>query len=99
MDMGVCAAILSLAALFSATAASAEQRPIDTAKSELTVRVFKSGVFGALGHDHEIAAPIQSGFVDTATRRVEFRVAARSLSVRDRNASEKDRGEIRSTMM
>ena len=41
--------------------ASAQQRAIDTAKSVMTVRVFKAGVFSALGHNHEISAPISSG--------------------------------------
>ena len=32
---------------------------IDTQKSVMTVRVFKSGLFSAFGHDHEISAPIR----------------------------------------
>lgn len=95
--MRVCAAVCSIASLL-AVAAAAEQRQVDTAKSEITVRVYKSGVFGALGHDHEIAAPVKSGAVDTAAHTVELRVAAASLKVRDPNASEKERGEIQNTM-
>ncbi len=96
--MRVCAAIFSITG-FLCAAASAEQRQIDTAKSEMTVRVYKAGVLGAFGHDHEIAAPIESGAVDTSAHTVELRVAAASLRVRDPKASEKDRGEIQSTMV
>lgn len=95
--MKVWAAVFSIAILLVA-AASAGQLQIDTAKSEITVRVYKAGVFGALGHDHEIAAPVKSGAVDTSAHTVELRVAAASLKVRDPNASEKERGEIRTTM-
>ncbi|HTP32278.1 MAG TPA: YceI family protein [Candidatus Acidoferrales bacterium] len=92
------AAVLSIAA-FLCAAASAEQRQVDAAKSEITVRVYKAGVFGAFGHDHEIAAPVKSGAVDTSAHTVELRVAAASLKVRDPGASEKDRGEIQNTMI
>jgi polyisoprenoid-binding protein YceI len=96
--MKVCAAIFFITG-FVCAAASAGHWQIDTAKSEITVRVYKAGVLGAFGHDHEIAAPIKSGVVDTSAHTVELRVAAASLKVRDPNASEKDRGEIQSTML
>src|SRR5438445_438499 len=89
-----CVALLALAA-----AASAEQHAIDTAKSSITVHVYKAGVLGSLGHDHEISAPIAAGSVDTAGRHVELRVNAKALRVRDEKASEKDRAEIQSTML
>jgi len=77
---------------------AAQQRAIDTAKSVLTVRVYKAGVFSAFGHDHEIVAPISSGSVDVNARRVELHVRAAALRVRDPNASQKDRDEIQKTM-
>jgi len=82
-----------------AAAASAQQRAIDTEKSVMTVRVYKAGVFSALGHDHEIAAPIASGTVDNAAHKVEIHVKAGALKVRDPKVSEKDRAEIQSTML
>ena len=81
-----------------APAANAQQRAIDTAKSVLTVRVYKAGVFSTFGHDHEISAPVASGNVDAAARRVELHVHASTLRVRDKDASEKDRAEIQKTM-
>ena|SRR5579884_2418659 len=79
--------------------AGAQPHAIDTGKSTLTVRVYKAGVFSALGHDHEIAAPISRGTVDAAARRVELDVKASALQVRDRDASGKDRDQIQSTML
>ena len=86
IDMRVCAAIFSITG-FLCAAAAAEQRQIDTSQSKMTVRVYKAGVLGAFGHDHEIAAPIKSGAVDTSAHSVELRVAAASLKVRDANTS------------
>jgi polyisoprenoid-binding protein YceI len=74
-------------------------RPIDVENSTMTVYASASGVLAAFGHDHEIAAPIAAGAVDPAARRVELRVDAAALRVRDPKASEKDRAEIRKTML
>ena len=63
------------------------------------VRVYKAGVFSAFGHDHEIAAPIASGSIDTAVQQAELRVNAGALQVRDPKGSDKDRAEIQSTML
>jgi polyisoprenoid-binding protein YceI len=92
--IALCCVSLALAA-----AAGAQQRAIDPEKSVMTVRVYKAGVFSALGHDHEIAAQITSGTVDTAAHTVELHVKAGALRVRDPNVSEKDRGQIQSTML
>jgi polyisoprenoid-binding protein YceI len=80
-------------------AATAQQRPIDTKKSTVTVQVKKSGLLSAFGHDHEIAAPLAGGTVDPAGRKVELHFHAAALQVRDHGISEKDRGEIQSTML
>ena len=84
--------------LVFASSTAAQPRPIDTANSTLTVRVFKAGVFSALGHDHEISARIASGSVDVAGHRVQLTAKASSLRVADPHVSEKDRAEIQSTM-
>ena len=83
----------------TALCVSAQQREVDAAKSVMTVHVSKSGILSALGHDHEISAPIGSGTVNTATRMVELRVRAAALRVRDPNSSDKDREEIQTTML
>ncbi len=65
----------------------------------MTVHVFKTGVFSALGHNHEIAAPIAGGTVNLTAHQVELHTSARALQVRDPEVSSKDRAEIQSTML
>jgi polyisoprenoid-binding protein YceI len=79
--------------------AEAEQRPIDTARSVLTVRVDKAGAFSAFGHNHQIEAPVASGGVDPEAKTVELRVKAAALKVKDPKVSDKDRAEIEKTML
>ena len=87
------------ATLASCASLSAQPRAIDTQKSVLTVRVYRSGIFSVLAHDHEIAAPIAGGSVDAAAHRVTLRVDAGTLRVLDSGASDKDRNEIQRTML
>jgi polyisoprenoid-binding protein YceI len=89
-------AILSLACV---TLASGQPRAIDTAKSVMTIHVYKAGMFSALGHDHEISAPIAGGSVDVQGRKVDLHVSAGALRVQDPKASDKDRGEIQANML
>jgi polyisoprenoid-binding protein YceI len=81
------------------TAEASSERAIDTERSAVTVRVYKSGLFSSFGHDHEIRAPIKDGAFDEEKSTVWFVVEARSLRVRDSDASEKDRAEIQTTML
>jgi hypothetical protein len=52
--------VLSVAAISVAQSAA-----IDPARSTVTVRVYKKGLFSGLAHDHVIKAPIASGTIDT----------------------------------
>jgi polyisoprenoid-binding protein YceI len=66
----------------------------------LKVRVFKTGFFSAFAHNHDIAAPITQGVVDTSEHAsVELSVDARKLRVGDPEVSEKDRADIQKTML
>src|ERR1700674_6022872 len=79
---------------------NAQQHNIDTQKSALTIHVGKTGAFSALGHEHEVRAPIQSGTADTGSHpAVEVHVDARALRVIDKDGSEKDRAEVQQTML
>ena len=80
-------------------AANGQPRAIDTAKSTMTIHVYKSGVLSAFGHDHEISAAIAGGTVDVEGRKVELRADAGALRVRDAKVSDKDRDEIQTTML
>lgn len=79
---------------------SAQQHEIDTQKSTLTIHVGKAGVFSALGHEHEVRAPIHSGTADTGSHpAVEVHVNARELRVVGKDEPEKDRAEVQKTML
>ncbi len=78
----------------------AQQHNIDTQKSTLTIHVGKTGAFSGLGHEHEVRAPIHSGTADTGPHPViEIHVNALELRVIDKDASDKDRGEVQQTML
>ncbi|PYX08285.1 MAG: hypothetical protein DMG88_11135 [Acidobacteria bacterium] len=90
--------VISLPLLLCAGDAAAPT-PIGPQKSSITVRVFKSGVFSAFGHEHEISAPIQQGSFTENPASVELMVDARKMRVMDKDVSEKDRTEIQQTML
>jgi len=77
----------------------AQTQAIDAAKSTLTIRVFKSGLFSAFAHDHEIEAPIEKGLIDSsANPAVQLQIDARKLRVLDPESSADARAEIERTM-
>jgi polyisoprenoid-binding protein YceI len=81
------------------TCLAQEVRQIDTKKSSITIRVFKSGLFSAFAHDHEIVAPISEGHFSEVQPSVELKVRSGELRVMDREVSDKDRNTIQSTML
>jgi polyisoprenoid-binding protein YceI len=91
------AALILPAALWAAAAATPNE--IDTQKSVMTVRVFKSGMFSAFGHDHEISALIRDGKFSEGDRSVDLTVDARQMRVMDKDVSDKDRAEIQENML
>src|SRR5713226_7786097 len=90
---------LAAAGLVCVLGVNAQQHNIDAQKSTLTIHVGKTGLFSGLGHEHEVRAPIHSGTADTGARpAVEIHVDARALRVLDKDASEKERAEVQTTM-
>jgi hypothetical protein len=76
-----------------------KRHAIDTEKSLLKVRVYRSGLFSLFAHNHEIAAPIAEGVVQTmGTPAVELRVDARQLRVLDPDLAPEKRAEVQKTM-
>src|SRR5213082_3691358 len=63
--------------------ARAQEHPIDTATSKLTVRAFKTGLFSGLADNHEIVAPIKEGSIDEAAAHVKFAVESQRMKVLD----------------
>jgi len=93
-------AFLSISALLGvAQSNSSPAKEIDTARSVLTVRVYKTGLFSAFAHDHEIRAPIQKGLIEETKSSLEVAVDARTLRVLDPKVSDSDRAEIQGTML
>ncbi len=79
----------------------AQVRAIDTERSTVTVHVFKAGLFSALGHEHEVRAPIASGTVEVsqADPKVELAFHARQLQALDPDLKPSDRAEVQATML
>ena len=77
----------------------AQSRDINVEKSVLTVRVYKTGLFSAFAHDHEIHAPIAGGSFDEQKRAVEFKVKSADLRVIDPGVSQGDRDQVQATMV
>jgi polyisoprenoid-binding protein YceI len=75
------------------------RKEIDTDRSVLTIRVYKAGLLGAFGHEHEIRAPIREGTFDEHKKTVDLVVDSRRLAVLDSDISDKDRAEIQNTML
>lgn len=79
---------------------SAEDRLIDTERSTVTIRVFKSGLFRAFADDHIIQAPLADGSLnDSATPHVQIVVDARRMRVLDPGLSARDRQEVQTRML
>jgi len=89
---------VTMTLMLACCCALAGARDIDTQKSALTVRVYKSGLFSAFAHDHEIRAPIQSGSFDEQKRTVEFKVKSADLKVLDPDGSDSERSQVQHTM-
>ena len=90
----IAALMLSLCVVASA----ATPATIDTQKSVLTVRVFKTGFFSAFAHDHEITAPIDGGSFSEDPASVELKVDARQLKVIDKGVSDNERDKVQKNM-
>src|SRR5262245_330020 len=97
--MKISVALLILSAATVTRAQTLQPMQIDTEKSVMKVRVFNSGIFCALGHEHEISAPIESGSFSEDPPVVELKVSATKMKVEDRDVSEKDRAEIQQTTL
>jgi polyisoprenoid-binding protein YceI len=79
--------------------AHAASEDIDLEHSTLTLRVYKTGLFSAFAHDHEISAPILHGSFDEEKQTVELSVDSRTLKVMDPGVSASERAQIQATML
>jgi len=90
--------VVALSASLLITPSGQAQITIDTERSTMTVHVFKSGLFSAFGHEHEISAPVRGSFTENPAG-AEVTLDARKMKVMDQDVSEKDRAEILKTML
>lgn len=96
----ICFSLLSLGAQ---TQSKGRTYTISPSESSLWVLVGKSGIFSALGHDHEIGVKSFTGRVHVSdggasSSSLELDVDAKSLTVLDKKVSEEDRTEIFNAM-
>ena len=83
-----------------ASTASAEERLIDTQRSTVTVRAFKSGLLRAFADDRIIEAPLEEGSLDdSAAPHVQIVIDSRRMRVLDPGLSAKDRQEVQTRML
>lgn len=78
---------------------SAEDHLIDTERSTVTVRVFKSGPFRAFADDHIIEAPLAEGSLDDSVPHVQIVIDARRMHVLDPGLSARDRQAVQTRML
>ena len=93
------AALMLLTSTIRAGPATPGATDIDGSHSRITVRVYKTGFFSVLAHNHEIGAPIESGEVrQSENPSVELHIDTRKLRVLDPEGSEETRAQIQKTM-
>ena len=91
----------SLAVLILAAArpAAPQARPLDTARSSITIRVGRTGVFSFAGDNHLVRAPLASGSVNEAGKHIEFKVQSKSLRVEDPGTAADKKAQIQQRML
>jgi len=89
--------LLLLATLAGLSATALAQ--VESARSSLTVHVYKTGLLSSLGHNHVVTAPLAESKVDASRMLVEIMVRAKDLRVIDPEDSESARAEIQATML
>ena len=70
-------------ALIGASPSGHPAAAVDTARSTMTIFVYKEGIFAFAADNHEVNAPIASGSFDDATKTVCIKVDARKMQVQD----------------
>jgi polyisoprenoid-binding protein YceI len=94
----ILAPIALLALGLAPVLASAQHLSIDSAKSSVVIRVFKSGLFSGLAHDHTIQAPVAAGIIDMHEKSVTLTFNVADIKVLDPGVSDSDRRDIDTTM-
>ena len=95
----VLGAVCAMAATPAPKTADGHATAIDTARSHMTVFVYKQGIFSFAADNHEIAAPIVSRSVDSATGAVKLTVDATKMRVLDPKLGTDRRAQVQANMV
>ena len=76
-----------------------QARPLDTARSSITIRVGRTGMFSFAGDNHLVRAPLASGSVNEAGKHIEFKVQSKSLRVEDPGTAADKKAQIQQRML
>ena len=77
----------------------ARERPVDTGRSTITVRVQRAAVLGISARDYWIDVPIASGKIDDAGARVELTIETAKMTIKpDPNVSSRVRDRVQGEM-
>jgi polyisoprenoid-binding protein YceI len=93
-----CAIVIIFTLVAAGHWAVAQAVDIDTARSAITVRVDKSGLFSAFAHNHTIRAPLASGSLDPAKRTAMLTFNTQEMKVVDEGVKDSERADIEQTM-
>ena len=78
--------------------ASGQAVDLDTGRSNVTIKVDKTGFFSAFAHNHTIQAPIAAGQIDVEKRTVNLTFSAKEMKVLDEGVRDSERADIDQTM-
>jgi polyisoprenoid-binding protein YceI len=101
MKLRIHAAVVAIlmAGFLSPAEVRGQKHTIDGQHSAITIHVFKSGLFSAFAHNHEIRTSIARGDIEASgNSSVELWVDTSKLRVVDSGISAKDRTDIQKTM-
>src|SRR5438874_13024252 len=85
--------------VLAAVAAFPQARPLDTARSSITIHVGRTGVFSFAGDNHLVRAPLASGSVNEAGKHIEFKVQSKALRVEDQGTAADKKAQIQQRML
>src|SRR5438309_10225915 len=76
-----------------------QARPLDTARSSITIRVGRTGMFSVAGDNHLVRAPLATGSVNEAGKHIEFKAQSKSLRVEHPGTAAGKKAQIQERML
>jgi polyisoprenoid-binding protein YceI len=91
--------ILSALTMAAGQASDKHVHAIDVAHSKMTVSVYKEGIFAFAADNHEVNAPIVSGWFNDESKAVDVRVDATKMQVLDPKMPSGRRAQVQANMI